>query len=72
MIFKRKSAEKPQPSIMTGETTARRRLSNLQRASTRISNQLENPRLSPEDRPRIERKLASIRQEIEDLKELCA
>ena len=71
MIFKRKSAPSmPQTTATTGSPTPRRRLSNLQRASARISTQLENPRLSPEDRSRIELKLASIAEEIETLKEI--
>jgi hypothetical protein len=34
----------------------------------RVSNQLANPHLQPEHRPKITRKLADIDQEIESLK----
>jgi len=71
MFFKRKSPPSmPQVKTATEEPSSRRRLSNLQRASARIANQLENPRLTGDDRPRVERKLASIRDEIAELQEI--
>ncbi len=44
-----------------------RRLSNLRRARLRVAQQLDNPNLSPVHRPQIERRLASITEEIESL-----
>jgi hypothetical protein len=67
MIFKRKPPATV-PTMRVGDFNPRRRLSNLQRARVRVSNQLANPHLQPEHRPDIERKLDSIDEEIEQLK----
>ena len=66
-MFKRKP-KKPMPT--TTHADPLKRLNNLEKARMRVRMQLENPSLEPTHRPRIEMKLASMSQEIEDLKEI--
>lgn len=68
MLFKRKP-KNPTPTPAK-DTSPRRRLANLERAHLRVTLQLANPNLGAEHRPKLERKLASISEEIEQLKEL--
>ena len=65
-MFKRKrqTEEAPTPTM-----SPLKRLNNLEKARMRVRLQLGNPKLAPNDRPRIEAKLASISAEIEELKE---
>lgn len=68
MLFKRK----PKKQVTTPTTTAnpRQRLKNLERAQIRVRSRLANPGLAEFHRPELERKLASIGEEIEELKEI--
>lgn len=67
MLFKRK-LKKPTPSPK--DVSPRRRLANLERAHLRVTLQLANSGLAANHRPNLERKLASIAEEIGQLKEL--
>ena len=65
-MFKRKRQAEPEKPT----ANPRKRLGNLERTRLRVTLQLANPGLAANHRPQLERKLASICQEIEELKEV--
>jgi hypothetical protein len=68
---KRTAGETPTVEVLR-PVSPLRRLKNLEHARERVVLRLANPRLATQHRPELERKLASIGEEIEQLREEAA
>ena len=68
-MFKRK---RQTPEAQTPTVNPWKRLGNLERARLKVELQLANPNLAANHRPNLERKLTSISDEIESLKEAAS